>query len=140
MILFRLFFIGLLLMPIAVAAQVKVNVELILNKPEAGGTLRLAMCPNKEAYDTEKGCVLLSVPAEGRTVRCSFPNVVPGTYAIKVFHDINSDEELNTTWIGWPKEPYGFSNDAPVNMGPPPFKLAAVEVKEKELSLRSALR
>ena len=58
MILFRLFFIGLLLMPIAVAAQVKVNVELILNKPEAGGTLRLAMCPNKEAYDTEKGCVL----------------------------------------------------------------------------------
>ncbi|MEZ4738470.1 MAG: DUF2141 domain-containing protein [Flavobacteriales bacterium] len=137
---FRFVLFVLFLAPTALSAQVKMNVEVILNKPEAGGMLRLALCPSKEAYDTEKGCVLLSVPAEGRTVRCSFPNVMPGTYAIKVFHDINSDAELNTTWIGWPKEPYGFSNDAPVNMGPPPFKLAAVEVKEKDLTLRIAMR
>ena len=120
-------------------AQLTVNVETILNKPDAGGMTSPRLCPNKEAYDTEKGCVLNSVPSEGRTVRCSFPDVVPGTYAIKVFHDINSDEELNTTWIGWPKEPYGFSNDAPVNMGPPPFKLAAVVI-DKDKTIRIALR
>jgi uncharacterized protein (DUF2141 family) len=121
-------------------AQATLSVEVILNEPEAGGLLRLALCPSKEAYDTEKGCETLSVPANGRTVRCSFGSVKPGTYAVKVFHDINSDGELNTSWIGWPQEPYGFSNDAPVNMGPPSFKLAAIAVGEKPLTTRIQMR
>jgi len=120
--------------------QSALTVEVILNEPEAGGLLRLALCPSKEAYDTEKGCETLSVPANGRTVRCSFGSVKPGTYAVKVFHDINSDGELNTSWIGWPQEPYGFSNDAPVNMGPPSFKLAAIAVGEKPLTTRIQMR
>lgn len=121
-------------------AQATLSVEVILNEPEAGGTLRLALCPSKESYETEKGCETLSVPATGRTVRCSFGTVKPGTYAVKVFHDINSDGELNTSWIGWPQEPYGFSNDAPVNMGPPSFKLAAITVGEKPLTTRIQMR
>lgn len=121
-------------------AQATLSVEVILNEPEAGGTLRLALCPSKESYETEKGCETLSVPATGRTVRCSFGTVMPGTYAVKVFHDINSDGELNTSWIGWPQEPYGFSNDAPVNMGPPSFKLAAITVGEKPLTTRIQMR
>ncbi|MBL7946153.1 MAG: DUF2141 domain-containing protein [Flavobacteriales bacterium] len=121
-------------------AQSSLSVEVILNEPEAGGTLRLALCPSKEAYDTEKGCETLSVPATGRTVRCSFGVVDPGTYAVKVFHDINSDGELNTSWVGWPQEPYGFSNDAPVNMGPPSFKLAAITIGEKPLTTRIQMR
>lgn len=120
--------------------QSALTVEVILNEPEAGGLLRLALCPSKEAYDTEKGCETLSVPANGRTVRCSFGSVKPGTFAVKVFHDINSDGELNTSWVGWPQEPYGFSNDAPVNMGPPSFKLAAITVGEKPLTTRIKMR
>jgi uncharacterized protein (DUF2141 family) len=127
---------------VAVAAQgqAELSVEVMLNEPDAGGTLRLALCPNKEAYDTEQGCQALSVVAEGRTVRCSFGEVVPGTYAVKVFHDINNDGKLNTSWIGWPQEPYGFSNDAPVNTGPPSFRLAAFTMGEKPLTTRIRLR
>ncbi len=121
-------------------AQSALSVEVILNEPEAGGTLRLALCPSKESYETEKGCETLSVPAIGRTVRCSFGTVKPGTYAVKVLHDINNDGELNTSWVGWPQEPYGFSNDAPVNMGPPSFKLAAITVGEKPLTTRIQMR
>lgn len=121
-------------------AQSPLNIEVILNKPDAGGTLRLALCPNKEAYDTEKGCRTTSVAAIGRTVRCSFDDVTPGTYAVKVFHDINDDGKLNTSWIGWPQEPYGFSNDAPVNMGPPSFKLAAITIGERPQTTRIQMR
>lgn len=124
----------------SVLAQTDLDVELMLNKPEAGGVLRLALCQGKEAYDSEKGCRTLSVTATDRTVRCSFPDVEPGTYAVKVFHDINSDGELNTSWIGWPQEPYGFSNDAPVNAGPPSFRLAAIAVTEKTGTVRIRLR
>lgn len=123
-----------------VFAQIDLNVEVMLSEPEAGGVLRLALCPGKEAYDSEQGCRALSVPANDRTVRCSFSDVKPGTYAVKVFHDINSDGELNTSWIGWPQEPYGFSNDAPVNAGPPSFRLAAITVGDKPMTTRIRLR
>ncbi|TLX74590.1 DUF2141 domain-containing protein [Labilibacter sediminis] len=45
-----------------------------------------------------------------------------GNYAFKYFHDVNSNKKLDTNWIGIPKEGFGFSNDAKVMFGPPPFK------------------
>jgi uncharacterized protein (DUF2141 family) len=131
---------SLIMMGLPAFAQVALKVEVILNKPDAGGVLRIALCPGKEAYNSEKGCRLQSVPATGRSAHSVFANVAPGEYGIKVFHDINSDNTLNTSWIGWPQEPYGFSNDAPVNMGPPSFKLAAITVKDKDSTTRIALR
>jgi uncharacterized protein (DUF2141 family) len=124
----------------ATFAQATLTVSVILNKPAAGGVLRVALCPTKEAYDTEQGCVVQTVPATGNVVTVTFPNVRPGACAVKVFHDINSDNELNTSWIGWPKEPYGFSNDAPVNMGPPSYKHAMFSVKQGANSARVVLR
>lgn len=126
--------------PASLSAQASLNVEVILNKPDAGGVLRLALCPNKEAYDSEQGCRLQSIDATGRSVRVTFTDVLPGTCAVKVFHDINADNTLNTSWIGWPQEPYGFSNDAPVNMGPPSFRLAAITMGDKDITTRIALR
>lgn len=124
----------------AVQAQSTLNVEVILNNPDAGGQLMMLLCPSKDAYDDEVGCTPKMVKADARTVRVTFPDVQPGTYAVKVFHDINSNGKLDTSWIGWPQEPYGFSNDAPVNMGPPSFKLAAITVKDGAQTARIALR
>lgn len=136
----RALLLPLLLFPALVHAQSTLNVEVILNEPEAGGRLMMLLCPSKEAYDEQTGCLQKMEKAEGRTVRVTFPDVKPGTYAVKVFHDINSNGELDTSWIGWPQEPYGFSNDAPVNMGPPSFKLAAITVKEGAQTARINLR
>ncbi|MBK6409091.1 MAG: DUF2141 domain-containing protein [Flavobacteriales bacterium] len=33
------------------------------------------------------------------------------------------------SWIGWTQEPYGLSNDAPMNAGPPSFNPSAIGVK-----------
>jgi uncharacterized protein (DUF2141 family) len=121
-------------------AQNDLKVFIVLNKPEARGTLRVALCSSKVAFDSQKGCKLLSAPADAHVVTVTYTDLPAGVYAVKVFHDINSDSELNTSWIGWPKEPYGFSNDAPVNMGPPPYRLAAFQVKDGPNSIRIALR
>lgn len=135
-----MFFLFVLMASPETLAQSTLNVDVVLNKPDAGGHLMLLLCPSKEAYDEEVGCVERKVKADGRTVRINFTNLKPGTYAVKVFHDINSDGELNTSWVGWPQEPFGFSNDAPVNMGPPSFKLAAITVKEGAQTSRINLR
>lgn len=116
------------------------TVHVILNEPDAGGVLRIALCPDKAAYDSEQGCTTLALEAVGRVVTGTFTDVRPGDCAVKVFHDINGDGKLNTSWLGWPQEPYGFSNDAPVNMGPPPFKLAMLSVKDGTNTARIALR
>lgn len=51
----------------------------------------------------------------------------PGNYAVSLFHDLDEDAKLDTNFIGYPKEPFGFS--APMStFGPPKFEEAAVQV------------
>lgn len=57
-----------------------------------------------------------------------FRGVTPGRYAVKLFHDRNGDGELATNMFGIPSEPYGFSNNAPAQFGPPAFADAAFDV------------
>ena len=58
----------------------------------------------------------------------------PGKYAVSIFHDLDGDAELATNFIGFPREPFGFS--APMGkFGPPKFEEAAVEFSGKDTSV-----
>lgn len=61
---------------------------------------------------------------------CGFSNVVPGAYAISVFHDENENGKLDTNFLGIPNEGVGSSNDAKGFMGPPSFDKAMFQVGE----------
>ncbi|MEE4289311.1 MAG: DUF2141 domain-containing protein [Erythrobacter sp.] len=63
------------------------------------------------------------VPA-GETVTIRFRNVVPGDYAVALLHDENNDGKANRALGMMPKEGYGFSRDAKVQMAPPKFEEA----------------
>ena len=53
----------------------------------------------------------------------------PGVYAVSVFHDLNANKELDTNFIGYPREPFGFS--APMGkFGPPSFEEASFRLGE----------
>ncbi len=67
------------------------------------------------------------VPA-GHAATLRFNNVQPGTYAIALLHDENDNGKADRVLGMMPREGFGFSNDAPVNMGPPSFGDAAVRV------------
>jgi len=55
---------------------------------------------------------------------CSFcfPNITPGKYAVRYYHDENLNGKMETNVLGKPKEGYGFSNNVVGKFGPPPFK------------------
>jgi len=55
-------------------------------------------------------------------------SVPPGDYAIAVVHDENSNNTLDTSWIGIPKEGIGTSNNAKGRMGPPKYRDAKFTV------------
>ena len=64
-------------------------------------------------------------PVEGRRVEVSassitveFGSLPAGDYAIRFYHDVDGDGELDTNLMGIPSEPFGFSNDARGNFGP----------------------
>lgn len=108
-------------------AQASLTIDLVLNHAD-GGTMRMAICPDEAGYASEKGCVLKYAKAIGPVVHLQFPDISPGTYAVKVFHDVNDNGLLDTNWMGIPREPYGFSNDAMGTFGPPSFQQASFKV------------
>jgi uncharacterized protein (DUF2141 family) len=58
----------------------------------------------------------------------------PGKYAISLFQDLDGDAEMDTNFIGFPKEPFGFS--APMGkFGPPKFEKATVEFSGEDTSI-----
>ncbi len=67
---------------------------------------------------------------EGGIARGAFAGIKPGAYAIAAYHDENGNRTFDKGLFGWPLEGYGFSNDAPVFLGAPPFARAAFSVPE----------
>lgn len=48
------------------------------------------------------------VKAEMGDTVVTLTNVPPGVYAIETFQDINSNNKMDTSWFGFPLEPFGF--------------------------------
>jgi uncharacterized protein (DUF2141 family) len=67
---------------------------------------------------------------------CEFSDVKPGTYAVSVFHDENSNGKLDTKFMGMPREGVGASNNAKGHFGPPKFDAAAFHFSGGRLEMK----
>ena len=79
-------------------------------------------------------------PARPGSVVVRIEGVPPGTYAAQAFHDENGNGVLDRNILGIPEEAMGFSNDAPMRMGPPRFDAAAFAVGPADVSVGFRLR
>ena len=73
-------------------------------------------------------------PARAETLRFTFTEVPPGTYAVAVFQDLNGNRRLDRTPLGLPLEPYGFSNDAG-RLRRPTFAGASIRITDRDLQV-----
>ncbi len=67
---------------------------------------------------------------------CEFNGISPGTYAISVIHDENSNGKLDSKLMGIPREGVGASNDAKGHFGPPKFDAAAFRYSGGRLEMK----
>lgn len=74
-----------------------------------------------------------TVEVRANFVQITFHQVPAGTYAVRAFHDIDNDGEMNANWMGIPTEPYGFSNNVRGKIGPPSFSSQLFEVKRNTI-------
>ena len=63
-----------------------------------------------------------SIKVQDNTATLIITDLPKGDYAVTLYHDENSDNKMNTNFIGIPKEPYGFSNNFAPKMSAPKFK------------------
>lgn len=127
-------------LPLVSRAQATLHLELWTAKPASGSSFHVALCPSRKAYITNRDCVTRTVPVQGPVSTCIIDSLFPGTYAVKVFQDVNGNAVLDKSWLGWPVEPVGYSNEAPINSGEPPFRLAAFSLGAGSHTERILLR
>src|SRR5476649_669115 len=85
-----------------------------------GGTLRLGLYDEARYPDDDATPVASAdVKAEMDETVITLTNVPPGIYAIETFQDINSNHKMDTSWFGFPLEPFGFSRDAQPHFSKP---------------------
>ncbi len=100
------------------------------------GELLAQVFDDAAAFKDGKGPVArLRVPLTEAVAEIAVPALPPGRYAVRVFQDLNGNGRFDTGLFGIPLEPFGFSNDALGERGPPSFEAAAVELGAEPLAV-----
>lgn len=99
------------------------------------GVARLAIVDSKSGHETGRNFLGMEIRISGHQAAAVVPDIPYGEYAVKVFHDENRNNELDTGVFGIPVERYGFSNNARGAFGPPAF----AEISFDHLSPRTRI-
>ncbi len=112
----------------------KLTVE-ITNVTRTGGNIRVALYKPTDKFGTAKPDFFKVIPvAQPGTRQVAF-DVEPGRYAVAVFHDLNDNDKLDKNIVGYPKEPFGFSNNFRPVVSAPDFEDCAFTLSEKGTSI-----
>lgn len=95
---------------------------------ELGGRLMVGVFNNDADFKNKVNpCKKAIIPINDTTISLTFDGIEPGTYAIGIYHDTNSDGQLNTKKLGIPAEGVGFSGGTPYRIRPLSFDEARFE-------------
>lgn len=107
------------------AATIDVDVDGLRNNR---GMLHLCATRNRAHFPDcrrDPAAYRLSVPASTRRLRIT--GIEPGRYALSLFHDQNSNAKLDT-FLGVPREGFGFSRNPVIRFGAPKFDSVDIEL------------
>ncbi|HZB93654.1 MAG TPA: DUF2141 domain-containing protein [Stellaceae bacterium] len=111
---------GLLLSLIArgaCAAPVRIEIHGVV---KSAGAIHIALFNSQASWDSEDDDISLQVRAvPGTTV--AQVDLPPGEYAFFLWDDVIGDGKLAKTWVGFPDEPYAFSNNVRLEFSKPSF-------------------
>ena len=110
--------------PLASASDLTVTVDGIAKQQ---GSIMLGLF-DEASYKGDGSVDGAQLVVEGSSVSVTFQGLAPGEYAIRLYHDVNGDGEMNTNPFGMPTEPYAFSNDAKGRFGPAKWDAASFPV------------
>lgn len=112
-------------------AQGRLTVKVQGIKP-ASGQLLAAIYNSSQGFPSNSASAVKRtvVRVTGAETDITFAELMPGTYAVSIVHDANSNNRMDTNKMGIPKEGYGVSNNAKGFLGPPKWEDAHFQVKD----------
>jgi uncharacterized protein (DUF2141 family) len=100
------------------------------------GTVLVALYDNERSFAKKRDPLAgAEAPPKNRGAVVVFNDVKPGRYALAFFQDENNNKDLDTSLLGLPSEPFGFSRDAMGKVGPPSFAAAAIVIPPGPVSV-----
>ncbi len=121
-------FLGILWLPLSLFSQNTISVH-VNNVDSSKGHIKVALYDSDENFlSFDQVLKSGSAPAQKGTVALQLINLPVGEYALAVFHDENGNGELDTNWLGIPKEKVAFSRAKMKTFGPPKYKECAFMV------------
>lgn len=112
----------------------------VSNVKEIKGYMMIAVYDSAEKFLSKELVIGARVGVDEEVITHQFENLPYGNYAISVYHDVDSDGELATNFMGLPKEPYGFSNEGVNMLGVPSFKRAVFAYDQPKQEINIELR
>lgn len=111
-----------------------------LNKSQGQVCLNLFNSSDGFPSDRDEAVQTICIDtAEDAPLVATFEDLNPGSYAVSVFHDANSDNEFNRNFVGMPSEGFGFSRNPAALTGPPEFGEAVFLVAGTETRIEVEL-
>lgn len=101
----------------AVAAPVRIEIHGVV---KSAGTVHIALFHDEKSWDSEDADSTVQVPAVPGTTVAQL-DLPPGDYAFFIYDDVNGNGKLDKTWLGFPDEPYAFSNNVKLGLSKPSF-------------------
>jgi uncharacterized protein (DUF2141 family) len=112
---------------VAAAADLRVTVDNVADD-EGQVMVGLFSVPADFPKRVGQGQAVRSIERRGGKVTVIFTGLQAGRFAVSAFHDRDANGKLDTNLVGMPVEPFGFSNGASANFGPPAFGDAAIDL------------
>ena len=112
------------------------------NVSARGGILRLGLYDAANYAGDANPAASADVTARPGETVITLHGIRPGAYAIETYQDVNSNDKMDTNWIGYPLEPYGFSRDVKPILSKPGFRKVSFQVvagaNEKVMHLKNS--
>ncbi len=117
-------------------AQLKIK---FTNINSTDGKLVMECYDSETSFQAKEAFIKTTISIDGTEVAYQNDNLKSGNYVVRVFHDINDNNELDKNFVGIPKEPYGVSNNAKEQFGPPKYEKARFYYDGTSMSISIAL-
>ena len=105
--------------------------------PSSDGFAMVALNNSEESYKGGEDTAVAKTKTMvvDQKVQVIFTNLPYGSYGVSIYHDENSNGEMDKNMMGIPKEAYGFSNNAKGFFGKPDYKDVKFELNSAEMQI-----
>ena len=128
---------------ITLSAQTSSSVQVNIQEASSDrGMIRVLLFSGAAGFPDQVGKAVksFSLPPKNQQVAFTITDLVPGTYALAVIHDQDSNGKLSSNAVGYPIEKFGFSNNPKVYFSPPSFEKASFVLGKTPVKVTISLR